>query len=147
LLILLLVIVISFLVHIYTSTAVVVRKHVSYVKTKGGQFALKVRIMVRAKQHVDQVQVIDRLPGMTKLYEQFGLRPDRIESATRRLFWTVGTLQAGEERVFSYIMYSDVNPVGRFELPAATTVFEHKGKTHEVMSNRAYFLADTMKSE
>ncbi len=147
LLILLLVVVISFLVHVYTSTAVVVRKQVSYVKTKGGQFALKVRIFVRSKHHVDGVQVIDRLPGMAKLYEQFGLRPDRIESATRRLFWDVGTLQAGEERVFSYIMYSDVNPIGRFELPSATTVFEHKGKTHEVMSNRAYFLADTMKSE
>lgn len=147
LLILLLVIVISFLVHIYTSTAVVVRKQVSYVKTKGGQFALKVRLVVRAKHHVDSVQVIDRLPGMAKLYEQFGLRPDRLESATRRIFWDVGALQAGEERVFSYIMYSDIKPMGRFELPAATTVFEHKGKTHEVMSNRAFFLADTMQSE
>jgi hypothetical protein len=145
LLIVLLGMVIAFLVHIYTSTAVLVRKNVSYVKTKGGQFALKVRIVVQAKHHVDSVQVIDRLPGMAKLYEQFGLRPDRLDTVTRRMFWDVGSLQAGEERVFSYILYSDVNPVGRFELPSATAVFEHKGKTHEVLSNRAFFLADTMK--
>jgi hypothetical protein len=138
------IVVIAFLVHLSSSTAVVVSKRVSYVKTKGGQFALKVTLVVRAKKEVHNVQVIDRLPGMAKLYDNFGIKPHRIDTLTRRVFWDMATLAAGEERVFSYIMYSEVNSVvGRFELPSATTVFDYGGKTHEALSNRAFFVNET----
>lgn len=144
---LLLIIVVAFLVKFYTMTNVVLTKKVSYVKTKGGQFALKVSISLKAKKHVDHIQVIDRLPGTTKLYEKFGIRPDKIEHETRRLFWNIQRLQAGEERVISYIIYSDLKMVGRFELPSATAVYEREGKTHEILSNRAFFISETARSE
>jgi hypothetical protein len=127
----------------YSLQAVNIEKRVSYVKTKGGQFALKVTLHVKAKKHTDNIQVIDKLPEMTKLYEKFGKMPERIDHATRRLFWTIPTLSAGEERVFSYIIYSGLNIVGRFELPNATAVFEQEGKQVEVWSNKAYFAVDT----
>jgi len=142
LVILILIIVIVMLIRIYTRTAVVVNKQVSYVKTKGGEFALRVKLHVKAKKHVSKIQVIDRLPGMSKLYEKFGHAPDRIEHATRRLFWDIPSLSPGEERVFSYIVYSKVAVVGKFELPSATAIFEKDGKTHEVLSNKTFFLAD-----
>lgn len=142
-----LIIVVGFLVRMYTLTNIIVGKRVSYVKTKGGELALKVRLSVKARRHVDRIQLIDRLPGMTQLYEKFGVKPDKIDAQTRRLFWNISSLQAGEERVFSYIVYSKINVVGRFELPAATAVYEKDGKMHEILSNRAFFAAETAREE
>lgn len=143
----LLIVVVAVLVNIYSKTNVTVNKQVSYVKTRGGEFALKVRIGVKARRNVDRLELIDRLPGMTKLYEKFGVKPDKIDPMTRRMFWNIQRLQAGEERVFSYIVYSTVNVVGRFELPSATVVYEKDGKTHEAVSNRAFFMSEMNSAE
>ena len=139
----LLVIVIALLVKAYTRTNMVVNKKVSYVKTRGGEFALKVTLSVKAKKYVENIQVIDRLPGMTQLYEKFGIRPDKIDAATKRLFWNIDRLNSGEERVYSYIIYSKVNVVGRFELPSATAVYQRDGNTEQILSNRTFFVAET----
>mgnify|MGYP001594456890 FL=1 len=146
-LLLILIIVAGVLVHLYTSNHVVVAKRVSHVRTKGGEFALKVILSVKAKKHVDNVQIIDRLPFMAKIYEKYGISPDRIDESTRRLFWDIKTLQAGEERVFSYIIYSKINVVGKFELPTAVAIYEVDGKTHESISNRALYLSETVRSD
>ena len=136
-----LVVIIVAFTKIYSLTALSVNKRVSFVRTKGGEFALRVSISVKARKYVDNVQLIDMLPNMVKLYEKFGRKPDKIEG--RRLTWDLGTLNAGEERVFSYIIYSTIKTVGRFELPSATVVFESDGRAEEVFSNRAYFVSDT----
>ena len=138
-----LVVFVALLAKIYSQTAVVVTKRVSFVKTKGGEFALKVRLHVKAKSHVDKIQLFDSLPGLTKLYEKFGNKPDRVDAGMRRISWNVGGLNAGEERVFSYIIYSKMSVTGRFELPAATAVFNKDGKNIEVWSNRTFFVAET----
>jgi len=146
-LLILLVIAIAFLTKIYTNRALEVQKRVSFVKTKGGEFALRVRLNVKAKKYVEGIQIIDRLPGVTQLYEKFGVKPDRIDSASRRLFWNIDKLNAGEERVFSYIIYSKMKVVGRFELPAATAIFQREGKTQEVQSNRTFFASEISREE
>jgi len=138
-----LIVFVALLAKIYSNTALSVTKRVSFVKTKGGEFALKVKLNVRARDHVDKIQLVDSLPGLTKLYEKFGNKPDRIDTRTRRLFWELGSLNAGEERVLSYIIYSKMSITGRFELPAATAVFQKGGKTMESWSNRAFFVAET----
>lgn len=142
-----LVLFLAFVVWAYTRTNVVVTKKVSLVRTRGGEFALKVGVHVRARKHVDNVQIVDRLPSGTKIYEKFGTRPDKIEESTRRLFWNIRTMNSGEERVFSYIIYSKLKIVGTFELPAASALFEKDGKMHEVISNRAFFASELVKSE
>ncbi len=138
-----LVVISALLVRYYSRTYVVAQKRVSYVKTKSGQFALKVQLTIKARSNVANVQVIDRLPGMTKIYEKFGTKPNRIDAASRRLFWSIDRLQTGEERIISYIIYSDMKVIGRFELPPALVVFEHNGTNNEVLSNRAFFIAET----
>ena len=138
---LILIVLTGLMAKIYSQTALVVQKSISLVKTRGGEFALKVNLHIKAKKHVDNIQIIDTLPGMTKLYEKFGRAPDKIDHASRRLFWNIGRLNAGEARVYSYVIYSNLKVVGRFELPAATVVFSHDGKTQEVWSNRAFLNA------
>jgi hypothetical protein len=139
-----LVVLIGFLVWLYSLTAIKLHKSVSFVKTKGGEFALKVKIRVKARKSVDGLKIIDRLPYMTKLYEGFGKKPDKIDEASRRLFWDVLYLNRGEERVFSYIIYSKLRAMGRFELPSARAMFEKDGKKQEVVSNKAYFVSESM---
>lgn len=120
-----------------------VRKSVSLVKTKGGELALRVRISVKARNHVDNLQIIDRVPNIMKLYDKFGIKPDKIDMTTRRLIWNLPQLNAGEERVYSYIAYATVKIFGKVELPATTAVFEKNGQTHEVMSNTAFLAAES----
>jgi hypothetical protein len=58
------------------------------------------------------------------------------------LEWDIDSLQPEEERIFSYIIYSKVAPIGKFELPTATAIFEKDGKIHEAESNRVFFLTE-----
>lgn len=142
-----LIILVAIAVKTYTSSSLSLKKSVSLVKTKGGEFALKVTIRAKASKRIDNIEISDRLPHMTNLYEQMGRKPDRIDEKSRRLFWTIHSLNRGEERIFSYIVYSKLRAVGRFELPAAMAHFGKDGEKKEVMSNKAYFISETSQGD
>lgn len=137
----------AYLASKYTSSNVIITKKANYMKTVGGEFALKVSLNVRAKTFVEKISVIDRLPSMLKIHERFGIMPDKIDEKNRRLEWNIDSLQAGEERVFSYIMYNKVGVFGKYEISPATVVFEKDGKPHETQSNTVFFLSGTAKKE
>jgi len=139
---LIVIIIVGIVVWAYSRKAVILEKSVSLVRTKGGEFALKVKINVKARKKVDNVQLIDSLPRMVKLYNKFGKQPDRIEKHTRRLFWDVGNLTKGERRVYSYVIYSKLNVIGQFGLPAAQAIFEREKDVGESWSNRAFYAAE-----
>jgi hypothetical protein len=137
----------AYLASKYTSSNVIINKKANYVKTAGGEFALKISLNVKAKTFVEKISVIDRIPSMLKIHERFGIRPDKIDEKNRRLEWNIDSLQAGEERVFSYIVYSKVGVFGKYEISPATVVFEKDGKPHETQSNTVFFLSGTSKKE
>ncbi len=148
LLIILFVVAIVALVKQYTGTNLVLKKKVSFVKAKGGEFALKVSIFLNAKKYVERVNVIDRLPPLVSIYERFGGdKPSKIDQKNRRLEWDFEKLEAGEIRVLSYIIYSKVGILGKFALPTAAAVFERDGEIHETESNRAFFVAEQRKKD
>jgi lipopolysaccharide export LptBFGC system permease protein LptF len=131
----------------YTRTNLVLRKKVTFVRAKGGEFALKVSIIVNAKRYVERVNVIDRLPPLVNIYERFGgEKPDRIDEKNRRLEWNFEKLEAGEMRMLSYIIYSKVGILGKFALPTATAIYERDGEIQEAESNRAFFMAEQRKT-
>ena len=116
------------------------------MRTKGGEFALKVTLIAKAKKFVEKIKVVDKIPSLVKVHERFGIHtPDKIDEQNRRLEWNVDSLQEGEERIFSYIVYSKISPMGRFELPTATAVYEKDGEIHEASSNRVFFLSELRK--
>ncbi len=134
-------IIIVYLVKMSSSSSLEINKKSSYVKTKGGEFALKVTLQVRARKYVENINLVDRLPSISKLYEKFpGLAPDKIDIKNNKLEWNISNLQPGESRIFSYIIYSKVAPLGKFELPQALAVFERAGKPQETLSNKVFFL-------
>lgn len=123
--------------------SVVASKRVSFVKTKGGEFALKVRLSVKARTDIEDVKIVDRLPSMVSVYEKFTIKPDSVDSKNRKITWSLNRLNAGEERTFSYIIYSKINIVGRFELPEASVNYKKNGKHEFAHSNKTYFVSGT----
>ncbi len=122
-------------------TDLILRKQVSFVKTKGGEFALKIMIRIKAKKHIDKIKIIDRLPALVKLYDKFGsITPNKIDLSHRKIEWDIEYLNQGEERVFSYIIYSKVGVVGKLELPDARAIYEKEGKIKHSTSNRSFFI-------
>jgi len=140
---LILIIIITIAVKIYFQTDLVLRKRISFVKTKGGEFALKVRLKAKAKKHVDEIQITDRIPKMTKVHEKFGTKPDKIDEKTRQIFWNIKSLRKGEERTISYLIYSKINIIGKFQLPAARASYKFDNKVQYVNSNRTSFAAES----
>ena len=123
------------------------RKQVSFVKTKGGQFALKVTLRLKSKTHLDKIRIIDKMPPLVNLYEKFGsIHPDKIDLKNRRIEWDLQSLNEDEERIFSYIIYSKVGIIGRFELPEARAIYEKEGKIKYATSNRSFFINEPSSS-
>ncbi len=117
------------------------RKKVSFVKTKGGEFALKITIKAKAKKFIERINIIDKLPPLVELYERYGaISPDKVDLKNRRIEWNIPSLNKGEERIFTYIIYSKIGIVGKFELPKAKVVYEKQGTIKETISNRSFFI-------
>ncbi len=134
--------VIYYLVDRYVKNKVVLSKKVSFVRTKGGEFALKVSIHVKARDFVERIRILDRLPPMVKVFERYGMEmPEKIDEKNRRLEWNIQALERGEIRELSYIIYSKIGVVGRFELPAAEAFYEYMGKIKEASSNPVVYEA------
>ncbi len=126
----------------YTERDFIFRKTVSFVRTKGGEFALRVSLRIKAKKYVERINITDKLPHLVNLYEKFGaVPPHKIDLHNRRIEWNIESMNKGEERIFSYIIYSSkIGVVGRFELPSAKAVYERNGKIKETTSNRSFFI-------
>lgn len=127
----------------YSKTDLVLRKKVSFVNAKGGEFALKVTIIAEAMKHLENVVIADRLPPLVKVYNRFsGETPKRFHKSKKMFEWDFEELEKGERRVLSYIIYSKVGVLGKFALPRTTARFKVEDKEKEVNSNKAYFLAN-----
>lgn len=125
----------------FSETKLEIKKSVAPVKTKGGEFALKVMLELKAKKEVENVTLIDKVPSIVKIYKKFGtVKPSKIDAESRRIHWNIGNLEAGEERSFNYIIYSKVGIVGKFSLPRALAVFEKESNIHEIDSNNVFFM-------
>jgi len=143
LLIALLIVVIVILTKQFSRTNLSLKKRVTFVRAKGGEFALKVSVMISARKFVERVNVIDRLPPITKLHERFGGEmPKKVDAKNRRIEWYFDRMQEGEKRIISYIIYSKVGVLGKFMLPKTTAIYEKDGEVHEAESNSAFFIAE-----
>jgi len=122
-------------------TDLILRKKVNFVKTRGGQFALKVTLIIKAKKFLEKITIFDKLPPLVKIYEKFGaIPPNRIDIPNKRIEYNIQALSKDEERIMTYIIYSKIGVVGRFELPEARVTYEREGKIKYATSNRSFFI-------
>jgi hypothetical protein len=121
----------------------VIRKEVSHVRVKGGEFALRVKIVVQAKTFLDNAIISDRLPHLMHLYEGYAHEPRwNYDEKTKRVQWHFNSLDRGEMKTLTYIVYSKMGVLGKFVLPSASASFEKNGKLHHMQSNRAFFVTE-----
>lgn len=127
----------AFIYYVFKRRSLVIKKRVALVKTKKGEFALKITLYIKALKNVEKVSVMDNIPGLVKLYNKFGiLRPNRIDEINRRVEWDFEALSKDEERVISYVIYSKIGVFGRFDLPEVAAVYEENGEIYETESNK-----------
>ena len=127
----------------FSTMPLMAHKKVNFVRTKGGEFALKVTLTLKANKRVERINVVDRLPALVQLHERFGAyAPSKIDQKNKRVEWEIGGLDAGEKRVLSYYVYSRIGILGTFALPSATVIYESMGKVYESISNRAFFVGE-----
>jgi len=141
-----LIIAIAVLTKLTSERNIVLRKRVSFIRAKGGEFALKVSVFVHAKRYIEKVNIIERLPPLVKLHERFGVEtPTRINEKAKRIEWNFDKLEAGETRTLNYIIYSKIGVLGKFALPRTMAVYEKDGKVKEDSSNKTFFIAEQIK--
>ncbi|MBW6442385.1 hypothetical protein K0A97_01220 [Patescibacteria group bacterium] len=134
---------IVFLASQYLKTNIILKKKVSFIKSKGGEFAIKVSILVTARKFAERINIVDKLPPLVEIYERFGgENPSKVDKKNRRLEWNFEKLEEGEKRVLSYVVYSKVGVLGKFAFPTATAIYEKSGKIHEAESNMAFFVVE-----
>jgi hypothetical protein len=137
------IIIIIILWDIYLKSSLILTKKISQVKTKGGEFALKVSIHAKARKHVQKINIIDKLPPIVKLYKRYGtIAPDRVDEKNRRIEWNLESLSEGEERIVTYIIYSKIGVFGKFELPPARAIYERQARIKETQSNKVFFVSE-----
>ena len=95
-----------------------ITKKVSYVHTKGKEFALKVTLIVHSKKEIGKISIIDKTPLLFQVYEKFlsGKAPSKIDQSKKRIYWNLEKLEEGEFRIFSYVIYSKIGISGKFSL-------------------------------
>ena len=148
LIIILLIVAIAILIKTFTGRNIVVRKKIQFIKTKGGEFGLKVSLFVNAKKFVEKVSLIDRLPPLVKIYERFsGENPVRADEKKKKIEWNFEKLEAGEKRMVSYVIYSKIGVLGKFAIPSAVAIYEKEGKLKEAESNKVFFVAEQKGNE
>ncbi len=132
----------------YSKRDLLIKKKVNFVNAKGGEFGLKVSIILEANDHLENVKIIDRLPPLVDVYNHFGGEiPKRFHKGSKIFEWEFDRLEPGEKRILSYIIYSKVGVLGKFALPRTKGTYKKDRKSKEVDSNMAYFLAQSKPRE
>jgi hypothetical protein len=127
---------------------ILIKKSVTLMGTKKGEFALKVTLNLKATKDIENLSLVDRIPRMLKLYNKFGTtKPDKIDAHNRKVQWNIGDLASGEERVFSYVIYSKIGILGKISLPSARAIFEVGEKLEEVNSDKVFFMSSQAETD
>jgi len=141
--ILIAIIIIALVLAVTLKAELVLRKKVTPVRTKGGEFALKITLIARAKKDLSNMVITDRYPYPMQLYEQYSvIKPDNIDKSRRLVEWHIDDMRPGEERVFSYLIFSKIHILGSINIPAALANYKYKNKLKETTSNTIYFLVE-----
>lgn len=126
-----------------TTKPVVLTKRVTKVKTKGGEFAFKINLFLKSFIDSKNIKIIDLAPGaLPNIYNQFGaILPVDIKG--RRIEWRIDRLHKGEERVFSYVVYSKFPLFGEINVPKASALYQDMlDRNKATHSNSILFLAE-----
>ncbi|MBI4451203.1 hypothetical protein HY642_04470 [Candidatus Woesearchaeota archaeon] len=123
---------------------IVVRKSaIILASQEGGINELKVLLAVRnrTKRNVNDLAVLDKIPRMAEYVKEpeLGtLAPSRVLRHDKKgtlVTWSVGTIDAQEERIITYHLRSKLSILGGVRLPVAVARFASQGRMRRTTSN------------
>jgi len=143
LVILILISVIVLLYYMFRSPLTIRKKATNIGFKEGGVSELKVVLNVsnRSKNKLKEISVIDRIPNMIDLEKGLTigtLHPTKILKHEKKgtiIKWLIDELPAGDERVISYKIKSQLSIIGEFNLSQAIAKFRFQGKDIITHSN------------
>ncbi len=136
----------TFLSNKYYSAKLKIIKSVQPLKTKGGEFAVRVKIKIKANAPLRNVSINEKVPSFLKIYKKFSsLSPNKIDEKNGKITLNLGDLFSGEERTFNYILYSKVGVYGKIFFPETNVIYEVNNKVYETLSNKVFFLSEQAK--
>lgn len=131
-----------------TTKPVVLTKRITKIATKGGEFALKVNLFLKSFIDIKNAKIMDLAPlAMPNIPPKFGpISPTSVKG--RRIEWHVDRMYRGEERIFSYIIYSKLPLIGEITLPKAVAIYQDMlDRSKQTYSNQVFFLAEEKRAE
>jgi hypothetical protein len=131
-----------------TTKPVVLTKRVTKVKTKGGEFAFKINLFLKSFVDAKNIKVIDLAPqSLPAIHNKFGaIYPAYVKG--RRIEWHVDRMYKGEERVFTYIVYSKLALIGEITVPKALATYQDMlDRNKKTYSNSVFFMAEEKRFE
>ncbi len=105
---------------------------------------IKVLIYIqnRARTQFRSVKVLDKIPGIAELKDEFiagTLKPSKVlrhEKKGTIIEWSLQTIEPYEERIISYKIKSKLSILGLFNLPPAMVKFVANGREKSILSNK-----------
>jgi len=132
--------VIFFLIYLSKRNTVTITKRAIKAVTNTGDFATKVIIAVKNRgRDITDVEISDYLPPLATLHERFGTEKPEVEGS--RLGWKIDVLPKGEQKVFSYAIYTKLKFIGTLVIPRAQASYVVNGKQKSLISNEVHVMA------
>ena len=132
--------IIFLLIYLSKKNTVTITKRAIKAVTNTGDFATKVIISVKNRgRDITDVEVSDYLPPLATLHERFGTEKPEVEGS--RLQWKIDVLPKGEQKVFSYAIYTKLKFIGSLLIPRAQASYIVNNKQKSMISNEVQVMA------
>ncbi len=134
---------VTFLLMLFFKSPLSIRKKALRIRSKTGEFALKITLHLKAKKGISNILLRDRVPHIAELHERYGtIKPTNFDKQRKLLEWNIPEMKKGEEHVFSYVIYSRVSILGSYHISNAFASFEINGRKKQASSNRVIFMSE-----
>jgi hypothetical protein len=135
--------IIAMLISLYFMSSLVIKKKALRIRSKTGEFALKITLHLKAKKDINNILLRDRVPHIAELHERYGtIKPTNFDKQRKLLEWNIPEMKKVEEHIFSYVIYSKVSILGSYHISNAFATFEINGKKKQASSNRVIFMSE-----
>lgn len=143
-LILLIILIIITFYYVFRSPIVIMKQSVVIDSGEDVVEHLKIRVYIRnrTRKALENVAIIDRIPGIAELIKKKTLgtiQPEKVTKQDKKgttVKWLLETLEPFEERIITYEIKSRLKIIGSVSLPSARIKFMHRNKERTVFSNR-----------
>ncbi|MFB6144050.1 MAG: hypothetical protein ABEJ98_01945 [Candidatus Nanohaloarchaea archaeon] len=117
-------------------TGVKIEKH---AKTVDEGVKVRIEAINRSRQDAEEVEIIDFVPDIASVSRDFPMAAPEVAKTGEgtRLTWSIGRMDAGEQRVMEYVLKPGVKVEGGVTLPAAELKVEGEklGETSRVTAD------------